>query len=150
MTRIYLDNCCLGRLFDGKDQDRVRFEAEAVQLILKRIKAGLVTWVSSHALFEECGNNPDPEARQYFRSILEYVSVVVALESHDIAKAKKLRLSGMGGFDALHLVAAEVGRCDALLTTDDKFTKKTARAGDEMLAVKVMNPIDWLRKEMEL
>ena len=145
-TRIYLDNCCLGRPFDDMDQDRIRFEAEAVLLVEKRIKEGLVTWVTSQALIEECSNNSNSDAREHFQLLLEYVGEVVVLESHDTARAKKLYLAGMGMFDALHLVAAEVGYCDVLLTTDDKFIKKAARAGGESLSVKVMNPVDWLRK----
>jgi len=148
MARIYLDNCCLGRLFDVKDQDRIRFEADAVMVIMELIQAGHATWVSSYALVRECRRNPDPEVRQRSESLLENVDIMIALESHDQARVEKLQLAGMGFYDAVHLAAAAKGRCDALLTTDDKLIKKAARESVEALGVVVMNPIDWLRKAM--
>jgi len=146
MARIYLDNCCLGRLLDEKDQGRIRFEAEAVMVIMELIQTGHVTWVSSPALANECRRNPDPKARQWAESMLEHVDVMVGFESSDQRKVEKLERAGVGAYDAIHLVAAEKGRCEALLTTDDKFIKKAARAGIGTLDVVVMNPIDWLRR----
>jgi hypothetical protein len=40
MLRIYVDVCCLNRPFDNQTQDRIRLEAEAVILILKRFEVG--------------------------------------------------------------------------------------------------------------
>jgi len=144
MARIYLDNCCLGRLFDEQDQSRVRFEADAVMVILELIQAGHVTWVSSQTLADECSQNSDPEARQWAESILEHVDVVVNLESCDEADVMRLEQAGIGSYDAMHLVAAEKGRCETLLTTDDRLIKKAARACADTLDVIVMNPVDWL------
>lgn len=40
MPDVYLDVCCFNRPYDDQTQDRVRLEAEAVLLILRRIEAG--------------------------------------------------------------------------------------------------------------
>ena len=108
MARIYLDNCCLSRLFDVSDQERIRVETEAIEAILDIIRASRVVWVSSQALVRECRRNSDFVARQWIESILKNANIVVPLESHDLARARKLRLAGMGEIDALHLVAAEI------------------------------------------
>ena len=50
MTMIYLDACCLNRLNDDQSQHRIREEAEAVELILRRMHSGEVQWISSEAL----------------------------------------------------------------------------------------------------
>jgi len=41
---------------------------------------------------------------------------------------KELEAHGYGDFDALHSSAAEAGNADVLLTTDDRFIKRAARA----------------------
>jgi hypothetical protein len=36
--RVYLDACCLGRLTDDQTQQRIRIEAEAVELVLALLR----------------------------------------------------------------------------------------------------------------
>jgi hypothetical protein len=48
--RIYLDGCCLNRLTDDQSQPRIRQEAVAVQAILRLVRDGEASWVSSAAL----------------------------------------------------------------------------------------------------
>ena len=48
------------------------------------------------------------------------------------------------GLDGLHVAAAEAASCDYLLTTDDKFLRRAARAVDA-IHVKVLNPFDYPR-----
>ena len=147
MTRIYLDNCCLSRLFDESEQDRIRSEAEAIRAIFDLIRADQVTWVSSEALADECGQNSDLDIRLLSESLLTHVGVEVNLDSYGLAKVEKLELAGMGFYDAVHLVSAAKGHCEALLTTDDKFIKKAARMNAALdIDVVVMNPVDWVRR----
>ena len=56
--RLYLDACCLNRLTDDQSQARIREEAEAVEQILRLIREGGATWVSSTVLEVEIGRNP--------------------------------------------------------------------------------------------
>jgi len=63
MTKVYLDTCCLSRLTDDQTQRRIREEAEAVELVLVRMRAGEVEWISSEALADEINRNPQLERR---------------------------------------------------------------------------------------
>jgi predicted nucleic acid-binding protein len=54
-----------------------------------------------------------------------------------------LRAEGFAVFDALHLSCAEAGQADVLLTTDDRFLRRAERL-ENMLQVKVVNPVRWL------
>ncbi len=60
--KIYLDVCCLCRLFDNHSDTRVRLDAEAVLAILKRCS---LDWelVTSSAVLYEIGLISDPGKR---------------------------------------------------------------------------------------
>jgi len=70
----------------------------------------------------------------------------IPLDSQVIQRAKELEALGYGAFDALHLSAAEAGNADVLLTTDDRFIKRAARAAGSP-RVRVLNPVEWLREQ---
>jgi predicted nucleic acid-binding protein len=63
----------------------------------------------------------------------------------DVQRAEDLQSLGFDVTDSLHVVAAEKGRCDVLLTTDDKLIRKSHRH-KRTLRVPVVNPVDWLRE----
>jgi hypothetical protein len=67
--RIYLDVCCLNRPFDDQSQERIRLEAEAVLLILRRIKAGEWQWIGSPVVTAEIRQTPDLERQQAMLSL---------------------------------------------------------------------------------
>ncbi len=56
--------------------------------------------------------------------------------------------------DALHLASAVYGGCKYFITCDDKFIKTIEGNGDNLKDiikdVKLYNPIDFLRKEMDI
>ena len=56
--------------------------------------------------------------------------------------------------DALHLAAAIYGDCKYFITCDDKFIKTVERNSDNLKdvikGIKLYNPIDFLRKEMDI
>ena len=68
MAKIYLDSCCLNRPFDDQAQERIRLEAEAVLLILERIRDGSWEWISSDAVADEIDQIPDPSRRERVQS----------------------------------------------------------------------------------
>ncbi len=59
-----MDACCLNRLTDDQSQGRIRNEAEAVESILRAVREGKATWVSSTALEIEFSRNPDADRRR--------------------------------------------------------------------------------------
>jgi predicted nucleic acid-binding protein len=145
-VRIYLDACCLNRLTDDQSQLRIAEEAEAVEQILRLLRAKTLEWLSSTALKAETSNNPDAERRYEVEVLLSLATDTIPLDSQIIQRAMELEAVGYGAFDALHLASAEAGIAEVLLTTDDRFIKRAARAVGSP-RVRVLNPVEWLREQ---
>jgi hypothetical protein len=145
-VRIYMDACCLNRLTDDQSQPRIAEEAEAVERIFGLLRAKKIEWLSSTALEAETGNNPDVERRYEVEALLSLATNTIAADNSVVLRAKELAGIGYGVFDALHLSCAEVGLAEVLLTTDDRFIKRAARAVGSP-RVRVLNPIEWLREQ---
>ena len=143
--RLYLDCCCLNRLTDDLTQRRIAEEADAVEQILRYLRAGTIEWLSSTALEAETSNNPDPERKYQVQVLLLLATDTIPLDGQIIQRAKELEAVGYGAFDALHLSSAEAGTAGVLLTTDDRFLKRAAR-GVGSPRVRVLNPVEWLRE----
>lgn len=144
--RIYLDACCLNRLTDDQDQQRIAEEAEAVEQILRLLRTHTIEWLSSTALEAETSNNPDPERRREVQVFLLLATSIIRLDGQIVRRAKGLETVGYGAFDALHLSSAEAGEANVLLTTDDRFIKRAARRVGSP-RVRVLNPVEWLREQ---
>lgn len=140
--KIYLDACCLNRLTDDQDQSRIREESLAVERILKLVRDGTIQWVSSDALADEIGRNPDLERKLGNVALLALASEVIEENNQITHRAEALHTTGYGVFDALHLACAEAAQVDALLTTDDSFIQKASR-GDGRPRIDVRNPLSW-------
>ncbi|MCF6464870.1 hypothetical protein C3E90_03020 [Clostridium sp. Cult2] len=56
--------------------------------------------------------------------------------------------------DALHLVSAVYNKCDYFITCDDKFIKTIEKNNDKLKDIigdiRLYNPIDFLREEMDI
>jgi len=142
--RLFLDTCSLNRLWDDQKQVRVHLEAESVIYILDSAKRGKEELVSSDYLLAEILDNPDPVRRADVMTLLR-PAVLNISEHPDIEqRASELKEWNITDFDALHVAAAEAASCDYLLTTDDKFFRRAARAGGA-IHVKVLNPFDYPR-----
>jgi predicted nucleic acid-binding protein len=140
--RIYLDACCLSRLTDDQSQARVHAESDAIEHILRMVRAGLATWVSSAVLNVEVSRNPDPDRRHDAEEVLSFANEVVVPQSAEAARAKRIEEVGFSPFDALHLASAELGGADVFLTTDDDLLRR-ARRSVGLLRVRVENPVLW-------
>jgi len=116
-----------------------------VEHILRLLRAKKIEWLSSAALEAETSNNPDAERRYEVKALLLLATNTIPLDSQVIRRAKKLETVGYGAFDALHLSTAEAGIAEVLLTTDDRFIKRAARAVGSP-RVRVLNPVEWLRE----
>jgi predicted nucleic acid-binding protein len=131
---------------DDQSQPRIAEEAEAVEQILRFQRAKTIEWLSSTAVKAETSNNPDAERRYEVEVLLMLATETIPLDSQIIQRAKELEAVGYGAFDALHLSSAEAGMAEVLLTTDDRFIKKAARAVGSP-RVRVLNPVEWLRAQ---
>lgn len=142
--RIYFNTSALNRPFDDLSSERVRLEADAVAALLAAIEAGRAELVGSEYLEFEIGQTPDPERAYRVRSLLRGMRVKVRISPSVTARAHALEKLGFRGLDALHLAAAEAGKAEILVTTDDRMIKRAARAGTN-LGVRVISPAEALR-----
>ena len=145
---IYLDTCCLSRLFDVQIHPRVRREALAIRRILDQIRAGYWHWISSEALVEEVEPAPDPEQRSQIMDWLTIAHQTVTVGSPEILRGKQLETLGFKELDALHIACAESGTADVFLTTDDRLLGR-AKRNSSNLYVQVENPYVWLQRRNE-
>lgn len=144
--RVYLDACCLSRLTDDQSQARIREEAEAVEQVLVGVRRGTVELLSSEALDDEVRRNPLMDRRMEAQTTLSLAATSTKIDEDIALRAQSLVGLGYGPFDALHLAAAESAGADALLTTDDRFLKRTARKlGNPRIPVQ--NPLSWIKEQ---
>ena len=118
--KIYLDTCCLNRLFNDQTQTRIHQETETVKIILARFFTTQWQWLISTAL----------------------VNTVGIAEIERGTQLESLRFKWL---DALHIACAESGRADILLTTDDRMLRRAKRFRLQ-LRVRVENPYTWLEE----
>ena len=143
--KIYIDVCALNRPLDDQTQPRVRLEAESILLILDRIDASELTWLSSSVVQDEVDQTRDPHRRERVLELLKAAASTQKLDDTVQLRQRELSALGFKPFDALHLAAAEVSGCDVFLTTDDRLCRLAARVASE-LCIQVANPVDWIRE----
>ncbi|CAK8718125.1 PIN domain-containing protein [Candidatus Electrothrix aarhusensis] len=137
---VYLDNCCISRLFDDQSDRRIRFESEAVKVILSLCEQR--RW-HNIARFE-IDQIPDESKRWKLQLVNGQTDDVVNIDKAIAGRAKEFEKKGVQAFDALHLACAEDG-ADVFLTVDDNLLEQALSIKD--LRVPVHNPVLWLMKE---
>ena len=143
--RIYLDTCCLSRLFDPKTQERVRQEAEAIDQILTFCFRGNWNWISSAILVDEIAQTNDLIKRSRIEALLIRSDKIITLGTDVWTRGKKLESLRFQELDALHIACAENGKVDVFLTTDDKLLR-TAKRYHTQLHIRIDNPYTWLQE----
>ena len=143
--KIYLDTCCVNRLFDLQTQDRVQRETQAIVQILHNFFTQRWDWLSSEILEDEVRADSDSERRARVKSVMEYVHQTLFIGVEEKARAEMLESLGFKHYDALHIACAESGGADVLLTTDDRLVNRATRFRSQ-LRLPVENPYIWLQK----
>jgi hypothetical protein len=143
--KLYLDLCCFGRLFDDQAQPRVKLEAEAVLLILRKVQDGQHDLLSSEVMDMENDANPDIDEQSEIRNLLRLSKRRIVIGNHELSRAQDLVVMGFGNYDVFHIVSAESGGADYFLSTDDNLLKLGLK-NKSKLAVEVVNPLEWLRE----
>ncbi len=137
---VYLDNCCMNRPFDDQSDRRIRFESEAVKVILSLCEQR--RW---HNIAQfEIDQIPDEDRRKKLQLLSGQTEDVVTIDKTVSARAREFEEKGIQAFDALHLACAEDG-ADVFLTVDDNLLQQAL--GIEDLRIPVHNPVLWLMKE---
>ena len=144
ILKIYLDTCCLCRLFDAQVQLRVRQETEAIRIILENFQTDCWLWIASETLVNEVKKIRDLTRRNEVLDILQDARRVVSIGAVENSRGNYLETFGFKPYDALHLACAESGEADVFLTTDDQVLNAAKRQGTR-LHLHVANPHTWLQ-----
>ena len=144
--KIYLDTCCFNRPFDVQTQNRVRREAEAVEIILEYFDIGYWQWLASSVNADEIDRITEPLKHTQVKTLLSLAHQLVWVGEVEIARGEQIETFGFERLDALHLACAESGNADIFLTTDDSLLK-TAKRVNAQLRVRVEYPDIWLQEE---
>ena len=136
---IYLDNCCMNRPFDDQSDRRIRFESEAVKVILSFCEQR--RW---HNIAQfEIEHIPDNARRTKLKLVSGQADSAIRIDRAVSSRAKAFEKKGMQAFDALHLACAEDG-ADVFLTVDESLLKRALNIED--LRIPVNNPVAWLNE----
>ena len=127
MPTIYLDACCLNRPFDDQSQPRVHLEAEAVLIILARLKTREWEWLGSTVLALEINQITEPARKARIQLLMTAIQRSVFVQTAEHNRGKELSALGLPAVDALHLACAESGGADVFLTTDDRLLRQAKR-----------------------
>ncbi|MDE0317363.1 MAG: PIN domain-containing protein [Candidatus Poribacteria bacterium] len=147
--KIYLDTCCLSRLFDNQTQERIQQETQAIAAIIGFFATNW-QWVISDFLMVEVLKNPNSNQRNMIKDLLNYAHHTVYVSEQEVLKAIHFELLSFKIEDALHLACAERGNADVFLTTDDKLVRKTKSVqARNKLSVQVENPYTWLQEVLK-
>lgn len=143
--KIYLDTCCLSRLFDPPAQVRLIKEAQAIRRILNHFLRSRWYWISSQVVIDEVEQTPDLGKRIQVETWLNLTHQTVIVGAREISRGQQLESLGFKYQDALHLACAEGGKADIFLTTDDRLLRRAQRYQTQ-LYIRVENPVTWLEE----
>lgn len=142
--KLYLDNCSLNRPSDAQNQERVQIETEAIVVILASIQRGTNVLIGSRVLDWENSRSSNVERREKVRNLLKWAKAYVEVGDDEISRSDELSQLGFSYYDALHIACAESAKADCLVTTDRPMLRRSVRF-KEILRVKVLNPVDWVK-----
>ncbi len=153
--KIYFDMNLYNRIFDDQAQMRIRFESMAIDILFELVEKGRYNLVWSFILGYENSRNPFVERRLHINSISTWCSEIIKPDAENKSMARAIvDSSNAKDKDALHLASAIYGGCKYFITCDDRFIRTVERNRESMEDVigkiKLFNPIDFLRKEMDI
>jgi len=142
MLKIYLDNCCYGRLFDDLTQTKIYLEAKAIESILSMYEKNELEIYASEAVEFELSNISDLTKRRQIEDLHDML-FLKNIEFDDTVKERaiELRQYNIKDMDATHMAFAEKAEIDYFITTD-KFLLNVSKRTN--LKTKVVNPIEFI------
>jgi len=153
--KVYFDMNIYNRVFDDQTQIRIRFESMAIDILFELVEKEKYELVWSFILEYENSRNPFIERKLHINSISTLCKETIKPNDNIKLIAKDIvKYSNAKDKDALHLASAVYGNCEYFITCDDKFIKTVeknkGRLKDAIENIKLYNPIDFLRKEMDI
>ena len=146
MDLLYLDYNCFQRAFDAPTQVRIQMEALACQDIFIRAENDEVKLVWSFMHQDETLLCPFPTRKEEALRLATLCKL--RLGPKDEIRQLATSIQNQGGLsakDAIHLACAVEIKADFFLTCDDKLIKRAMKLN---LGMAVMNPVDYVRREI--
>jgi len=138
--KVYLDVCCLSRLFDDQTQDKIRLETEAIIGVLKRCVDGGWVLIGSDIIGLEISKNPDIVKKQKVLQLHDGSALRIKYNPTIKSRSEQFGKCGVKLFDSLHMASAEYAGADVFLTTDAQLLKASARTD---IRIRVENPLSF-------
>lgn len=153
--KIYFDMNIYNRIFDDQEQMRIRFESMAIDILFELVEKGEYELKWSFMLAYENSRNPYVDRKLHINSIATLCKdVITPNERIKLIASDIVGCSNARDKDALHLASAIFGGCKYFITCDDRFIRTIEKNWDGireiMKDIKLYNPIDFLRKEMDI
>lgn len=153
--KMYFDMNVYNRVFDDQTQMRIRFESMAIDILFELVEKGQYMLMWSFVLEHENSMNPFIDRKMHIESVSS-LCIDVIKPDLDIKIIGKniMEKSNAKDKDALHLACAVYNKCDYFITCDDRFIR-TINNNQNLLKdtignIKIFNPIDFLRKEIDV
>ena len=138
LMKIYLDLCCFNRPFDDQNFRSIYLETEAIFFIQDMIKQGIAGMIWSYMLEYENSANPDSDVKKSISQWRHFAISTIEQRESIMGRASKLKNSGFGVKDAIHIASAVEAEADYFVTVD----KGILRKGHAVSEVKIVNPIE--------
>jgi len=142
--KIYIDMCALNRPFDDLNDFRSKMEAQAMIFLIHKIIDGSYIFFSSDVIEYEWAQMPMLGKKNLVKKIIDLSSKTITLTKKVTELAKEFENSGIKSYDALHLASSIIGKCNYLISTDDKFLKKAKKTTQKIQA---LNPVEFYLNE---
>lgn len=151
--RLYFDMNIYNRIFDDQNQFRIKLETIAILSLFELIEKGKYALNWSFMLEFENTNNPYPSRRLHIQKVSGVCSSKIEPSTEILELAKQImENSNSREKDAIHLACAVSSDCSYFLTCDDSLVKTINRNISTLRPIikstELINPVDFLRKEM--
>ncbi|MFW5936029.1 MAG: hypothetical protein ACOCSC_01940, partial [Candidatus Hadarchaeota archaeon] len=97
-------------------QERIKVESEAVLQILNKCQVGVWDLLGSEALDFELSKIEDAVRRYKVSRLYSLAEQKIKVDKDVEKRAKELKSSGFAALDGLHIVCAETGGAEVMLT----------------------------------
>jgi len=138
--RIYLDNCCYGRIYDNQSTEKIISETKSVHFVRKQIEIGKIELATSYMLHYENNQRPDEQSKTEIEKFFKtYRKIHIGIDFAEklSASINKIMSTGIKRKDAHHVAAAIAANCEYFLTTDERLLKYSSDK------IKLLNPIEF-------
>jgi predicted nucleic acid-binding protein len=146
MALVYLDYNCFQRRFDDPSQTRIQIEALACQEIFNQAQTQEIQLIWSFMHLDETLLCPFPERRDFALGLSTLCQTRIAPEETVYILAQSLLQQGkFSAKDVLHVASAIYAQANFFITCDDALLRQATKL---TLSFEVMNPVDYIRKEI--